>query len=152
MGFFLELVGDLLGRAVFVTEGEAFLGDVGVFSRGDGSRVRISQFADDENASWCGRFSRCGLKKDVRGHQPVLFENVSRPTAGDAELIEDVSLDTFACNFDDHPDTRRDESDITAVELAAVRHVLAVDSLRSFVEFAHGLIQIWYIYGTYDQL
>ena len=31
----------VLGRAVFVTEGEAFLGDVGVYCRGDGSQVRI---------------------------------------------------------------------------------------------------------------
>ena len=38
-----ELVWDGPGRAVFVTEGEAFLGDIGVCSRGDGSRVRRLQ-------------------------------------------------------------------------------------------------------------
>ena len=31
---------------------------------------------------------------------------------------EDLVLDSFACNFEDHPVTRRDESDITAVRLA----------------------------------
>ena len=38
-------------------------------------------------------------------------------------------MDTIACNFDDHHVARRDESNITAVELAAVNHELAVDSL-----------------------
>ena len=34
--------------------------------------------------------------------------------------LEDVVMDSFGCNCEDHI-TRRDESDITAVELAAVR-------------------------------
>ena len=38
-----EPVGDMLGRAVFVTEDKAFLGDMGVYSRVDGSRVRRLQ-------------------------------------------------------------------------------------------------------------
>ena len=80
---------------------------------------------------------------------------------------EDVVLDSFACNYEDQPATRRDESDITAVELAALHHELAVDPLRWFADFAmekhwrasnagyqqlQGLIQIWYIPGTCDQL
>ena len=47
-----------------------------------------------------------------------------------------VDLDSFACNYQDHPVTRRDESDITAVELAPLHHELAVDLLRWFVDFA----------------
>ena len=43
---------DVLGRAIFVTQGEAFLGDMGVYPRGDGSRVRMLQVADDEIVSW----------------------------------------------------------------------------------------------------
>ena len=38
---FVELVGDMLGRAVFVTKNDVFLGDMGVHSRADGSRVRL---------------------------------------------------------------------------------------------------------------
>ena len=65
-----------------------------------------------------------------------LLKNGSQPTVGDLKLIEDVSLDSFACNFDDHPVTRRDEGNITAVDLAAVHHELAVDPLLRFVDFA----------------
>ena len=36
-----EPVGGELGRAVLVTEAEAFLGDMGAYSRGDGSQVRM---------------------------------------------------------------------------------------------------------------
>ena len=43
---------------------------------------------------------------------------------------EDVVLDSFACNYKDHPVMRRDECDVTAVELAALHHELAVDPLR----------------------
>ena len=58
------------------------------------------------------------------------------------------------------------ESDIAAVELAALRHELAVDPLRWFADFAmekhwhssdsayqqlQGLIKIWYTAGTFDQ-
>ena len=76
-------------------------------------------------------------------------------------------MDSFACNYQDHSVTRRDESDITAVELAALPHELAVDPLRWFGDFVvekhwhssdvacqqlQGLIQIWFSAGTYDQL
>ena len=47
-----EPVDDMPGRAVSVTEGVVFLGDVGVHSLGDGSRIRILQAADDEIVSW----------------------------------------------------------------------------------------------------
>ena len=40
------------GRAVFVTEDEVFLGDMGVYSREVGSRVRMLQGADDEIVFW----------------------------------------------------------------------------------------------------
>ena len=59
--------------------------------------------------SWRGRFSRIELNSDVSRSRVSLFENGSQTAAGDPELIEDVSLDSFACNFDDHPVTRRDE-------------------------------------------
>ena len=36
-------------------------------------------------------------------------------------------LDSFACNCEDHPVARRDESYITAVELAALHRKLAVE-------------------------
>ena len=66
-------------------------------------------------------------------------------------------FDFLACNCEDHPVTRRDESDITAVELAALHHELAVDPLRWLSsDAAHqqlqGLILIWYTAGTCDQL
>ena len=48
---------------------------------------------------------------------------------------EDVVWDSFACNYEDHPVTRRDESDITAVELTALVRELAVDPLRWFDDF-----------------
>ena len=73
----------MLGRATLVTEGDIFRRDMGVHSRGGVSRVRIAQFADDKIGSWRGRFSRCELNSDVRCQ--------SRPTAGDSELVEDVS-------------------------------------------------------------
>ena len=70
-----ETVGDMLGRAVSVTEGVAVLG---VHSLGDGSRIRISQAADDEIVSWrerrvhaCESFSRSERGSDARGHRSV---------------------------------------------------------------------------------
>ena len=75
-------------------------------------------------------------------------------------------LDSLACKCEDHLVTCRDESVITAVGLAALHHLLAVDALRWFADFAmekhwhssdavyqqlQGLIQIWYTAGTYDQ-
>ena len=80
---------------------------------------------------------------------------------------EDVVLDSFACNNEDYPVTRQNKSDITAVELAALHHEVAVDPLHWFADFAtekhrhssdaenqqlQGLIQIWYTAGTYDKL
>ena len=109
-----EPVGDVPGQASFVTEDDVFRRDVGAHSRAGVSRVRISQFADGEIVSWRGRCvracelcSRCELSAVVQGHRPVPSENGSRPTAGDSELIEDVSLDSFACNYEDHAVTRR---------------------------------------------
>ena len=80
---------------------------------------------------------------------------------------EDVVLDSFACNYEDYLVTHQGESDIIAVELAALHHELAVDPLRWFADFAgerhwhssdavyqhfQDLIRIWYTDGTYDQL
>ena len=76
-------------------------------------------------------------------------------------------MDVYGCNYEDHPVNRRDESDITAVDLAVLHHELAVDPLRRFADFAmkkkwypsdavyqqlQGLIQMWCTAGTYDQL
>ena len=46
-----EPVHDILGRAVLATEDDDFLGDVGVHSHGDGSRVRMTHVAEDEVVS-----------------------------------------------------------------------------------------------------
>ena len=40
---------------------------------------------------------------------------------------EEVVLDSLACNYEDHPVSRRDESDVIAVELAALQRDLAVE-------------------------
>ena len=76
-----------LGEQFFVTEDDVFLGDTGVRSRGDGSRVRSSQVADDENLSWRERrvhayelFSRGERNSEVRGHRSVPVGNSSHPT------------------------------------------------------------------------
>ena len=85
-----------LGRAVFVTECEAFLGDMGVCPREDGSRVRMLQVADGETVSWrdwpaharemCSRIEPfCA----VQGHRSVPVEISSRPTAAAPKLTED---------------------------------------------------------------
>ena len=50
-----------------------------------------------------------------------------------APIVVSVSGRTlfwFTCNYEDHPVTRRDESDITAIELAALHHEFVVDPLR----------------------
>ena len=73
------------------------------------------------------------MQLDARVLTPF-YSNTDRRIRG----REDVVLDSFACNFDDYPVTRRDESDITAVELAALHHELAVDPLRWFVDFETG--------------
>ena len=59
----------------------------------DGSRVRISQAADDKVVSWRERrfhayevFSRTERNSDARSHQSVPLENILHPTAGDPEL------------------------------------------------------------------
>ena len=73
-----------------------------------------------------------------------------------------VVLGFVACNYKDHHGTRRDESDITAVELAGLHHELVVDAMRWFSDFAtekhwhssdagcqqlQWLIQIWFSAG-----
>ena len=49
---------------------------------------------------------------------------------------EEVVLDSFACNYEDHPVTHRGESDINALELAVLHDDLAVDPRRWFADFA----------------
>ena len=49
---------------------------------------------------------------------------------------EDVVLESFACNCEDHLVALRRESDITAVELAALHHKLTFDPLRWIAGFA----------------
>ena len=60
---------------------------MGVHSRGGGSRVRISQFADDELVSWRERPAHA-FEVFPRS-QSVLSGVSSRPAAGDPELTED---------------------------------------------------------------
>ena len=71
------------------------MGDVGAHFLSDGSRVRISQVADDKIVSWrercvhaCELFSRSERDSDARGHWSVLVENSLRSIAEDPELIE----------------------------------------------------------------
>ena len=77
---------------------------------------------------------------DHDGHEGELDARVLAPLYSSADRRfrkwVDVVWDSFACNHEDHPVTHRDESDITAVELAALHHELAVDPLRWFVGFA----------------
>ena len=71
-------------------------------------------------------FGRLERQAETRVHGAVRAGlQKGHPVAGDIELV----LDSFARNCEDHPVTRRDESDITAVELAALHHELAVDPL-----------------------
>ena len=83
-------------------------------TRGGVSRVRISQFADDEIGCW--RVARSRI-------------NGSQPTVGNPELTGDFAFDFF-CKYEVHPVTRGDEGSTTAVELAAMHSELAVDPLR----------------------
>ena len=77
---------------------------------------------------------------DHDGHEGELDARVLGPPHSSADRRfrewEDVVWHCFACNYEDHSVTRRDESDITAVELAVLRHELAVDPLRWFAYFA----------------
>ena len=143
-----EPIRDILGRAVLVTEDDVFLGD----TRCGGSRVRIAHVADDEVAWHGSRIRVCsvapkGIRRlEVTGR--VLLQTIYyTPCAGNPDLIEEQGdwegelvspvlaplyssddrrflLDSFACNYEDHPVTRRDESDIPPVELAALHHEL----------------------------
>ena len=63
-----ELVRDILGRAVFVTENDVFLGDMGVHSRGGGCGGRTSHVAVEEMVS-CrdGRFAADSRRATVNG-------------------------------------------------------------------------------------
>ena len=130
----------------------------------------------------------------VQGHRSVPVDNNLHTTAGDPVLVatttiivlqrpstcatvlqrrssfllvEYVVWDSVAGNSEDQLVTRRYESNITAAELVALHHELAVGPLRWFTDFAtekhwlssdaayqqlQGLIQIWYTTGTHDQL
>ena len=91
-----EPVRDMLGRAVFVTEKDVFLGEHGcVHSRADGSQVRISNVADEETVPWRERrfhayevFSRDERNPDAHSHQSVPVDN-THITAGDPEPGEE---------------------------------------------------------------
>ena len=111
------------------TKEVVFSGDVGLHSLGDGSRLRFPLAADEEMVSlqnhgdWDGQEGEHG-----DSGTPALTIRFRK--------WEDVVLDSFACNHEDHPDTLRRKSDVTVVELAALRHELAVDPVRSFADFA----------------
>ena len=66
---------------------------------------------------------------DHNDHDGELDAQVLAPLYSSADRRfrkwEDVVSDSVACNYKDHPVTCRDESDITAVELAALHHELA---------------------------
>ena len=83
---------------------------------------------------------------DHDGQEGELDAPVFAPSSSSADRRfrkgNDVVLDSVTCNYKDHPDTRRDESDITAVEMAALHHELAVDPLRWFADFAVG--KLWH--------
>ena len=81
----------------------------------------------EEQCDWDGQ--ECEL--DARVLAP-LYSSAGRRFRG----WENVALDSFACIYEDHPVTGRDESDITAVELAALHDELAVDPLCWFADFS----------------
>ena len=118
----------MLGRAVFVTENDVFLGDMGVHSRTDGSRVRRLHAYE--------AVSRSERKPDARSHWSVSIdgkehttaecpekgEDLASTTVRKVSLMlehwrhcasadrrfrqwEDVVLDSFECNYEDHPVT-----------------------------------------------
>ena len=51
LGLLVNLFVTCLDEQCFVTDNDVFLGDMGVHSRADGSRVRISLVADEEIVS-----------------------------------------------------------------------------------------------------
>ena len=82
--------------AVSVAEDVVFLGDMGVHSLGDGSRICMSLTADDEIVSWQGRlvharalFSCSERDSEARGHQSVFVEDSLRFLAEFLELTKD---------------------------------------------------------------
>ena len=140
--------------------------DVDLHSLCDGSQIRFSLTADEEMDSlqgqgyWDGQLGEL----DVRVLATFCF-SADRCFRN----WEDVVLDPFACNYEDHPVTRRRRSDITAVEPAALHHELAarLTHLRWSADFAmeehwhssdavyqhfQRLIRIWYTDGTCDHL
>ena len=83
---------------------------------------------------------------DHDGHEGELDARVLAPLYSSTDRRfrkwEDVVWSTFACNCEDHLVTRRDASDITAVELGALHHELAVDPLRWFADLA--MEKLWH--------
>ena len=145
-----EPVRDMRKRAVSVIEDDVFLGDTGVHSRGDGSRVRTSQVVDEE-LSPGGSVGFTHTMRSLTGQSllktlytplleiPTGLSNMVTMTVMKASLmlqylhlctpallVVSVSEKTWfwICNYEGHPVTRRDESDITAVGRAALHHEL----------------------------
>ena len=93
-----ELAGDIFGRDVGVIQEEDFLGDMGIRTRGDVSRIRSPQVVYHENVSWRGKrfrtqelFShggrRFGASGDGSNRVPSML---SRTSAGNLELIKEL--------------------------------------------------------------
>ena len=91
----------------------------------------------------------------MREYKRLLYSSADRRFRKREDV---VVLDSSPCDYEDHPVTRRDESDITAVQLAALHHgthcvgFLTSRRKSAGIQQLLGLIQIWYITGTYDQL
>ena len=98
---------------------------MGVHSHANGSRVRISQVADDEISSLRERrfhayevFSRTERNSDAPTHLSVLVENNLHPIAGDPELT------------DEHGDRDGHEGELDGRVLAPLYSALIVVSVR----------------------
>ena len=92
-GSLMNLFVTCLDEQFFVTENDVFLGAMGVHSQADGSRVRISQVADEEIVSWhelrfhaYEAFSRSERNADARSHQSVPVDNIPHPHCGGSRI------------------------------------------------------------------
>ena len=91
----------------------------------------------------------------MREYKRLLYSSADRRFRKREDV---VVLDSSPCDYEDHPVTRRDESDIAAVQLAALHHgthcvgFLTSRRKSAGIQQLLGLIQTWYTTGTYDQL
>ena len=135
----------LHGRSFHVTQWDIFLGE------GWSAPIRGENWSE-LFACLMERSSRGGERRVVANEHFVRpeEEGCAREGEVDARVVapthcscswrlrrwEDVVMDVYGCNYEDHTVNRRDESDITAVDFAVLHHELAVDPLRWFADFA----------------